>query len=273
MTRATYLKLGGASLLLGTVIGGLMLIPNWNGEAASAERAPIDTLLYVMIVISSYVFSIVVVALAYALWRWRAKPGDESDGEPIHGNTKLEVAWTVIPTIIVLAAAIYSWIILEDIEASGADAMPIEVTGQQFAWTFDYPEQGISSDELHVPVDQQLEVKVQTLDVIHSFWVAEWGIKRDLVRQPGTPSSEIDDDFVVTPTEEGTFTLQCTELCGYGHATMRGNVVVESQEEFDQWVAEQERSGETQSSEGADQGDDTGSEPETPTDETGSPQP
>ncbi|MBA2240330.1 MAG: cytochrome c oxidase subunit II [Solirubrobacterales bacterium] len=267
MTRGTYLKLGGLSLLVGTVSSVIMLIPDWNGQAASVEAGPIDRLLDVMIVISSYVFAVVMVALFYALWRFRAKPGDESDGEPIHGNTKLEIAWTAIPTIIVLAAAIYSWVILEDIEAKGEDAMPIDVTAQQFAWTFDYPEEGISSDELHVPVDQQLELKLQTLDVIHSFWVPEWRIKRDIVRQPGTPSSEVDDDVVVTPNEEDEFTLTCTELCGLGHTTMRAIVVVESQEEFDQWVAEQKQSGETQGSEGSSQNDDTSSEPPTPTEE------
>ena len=93
-----------------------------------------------MIVLSCFVFAIVMVMFGYAIWKFRAKPGDESDGEPIHGNTRLEIAWTVIPTIIVLFGAGYRWIVLDDIEAKAADAMPVDVTAQQFKWTFEYPE-------------------------------------------------------------------------------------------------------------------------------------
>ena len=77
--------------------------------------------------------------LGYCVWKYRAKPGDESDGEPIHGNTRLEIAWTVIPTVIVLFGAVYSWIVLGDIESKAPNALPIDVTAQQYKWTFDYP--------------------------------------------------------------------------------------------------------------------------------------
>lgn len=237
MRGIPYLKLAAAMIVLSIVTSVIMLIPDWNGEQASSAADDIDTLLDVMIVLSSVVFSIVMVLLGYALWRWRAKPGDESDGEPIHGSTRLEIAWTAIPTVIVLFAAAYSWVVLDDIEAKDGDRMPLEVTAQQYAWSFTYPEQGVTADELHVPVDRQLDVQLRALDVIHSFWVPEWRIKRDLV--PGAPCCSIDDDFVVTPDKEGTFSLVCTELCGIGHSTMRAPVVVESQEEFEKWVSEQ----------------------------------
>ena len=237
MRGVPYLKLGAAMLVLTAITSVIMLIPDWNGEQASTAATDIDRLLDVMIVLSSFVFSIVMVLLVYALWRWRAKPGDESDGEPIHGNTRLEIAWTVIPTVIVLFGAAYSWIVLDDIEAKEADAMPLEVTGQQYEWTFNYPEQGVTSHELHVPVDRQLDMRLRALDVIHSFWVPEWRIKRDLV--PGAPCCNIDDSVVVTPDKEGTFSVICTELCGIGHATMRAFVVVQSEEEFDKWASQQ----------------------------------
>jgi cytochrome c oxidase subunit 2 len=232
-------------LALSVVSSVILLQFDWFGPAASEQRGPIDTLFDVMIVLSCFVFSIVMVMFGYAIWKFRAKPGDESDGEPIHGNTRLEIAWTVIPTIIVLFGAGYSWIVLDDIEAKADDRMPLQVTGQQFKWTFEYPEievggQPLTSNELHVPVDRQLDVTVEALDVIHSFWVPEWGIKRDTV-PTGAGGDEVDDNFVVTPNEEGTFSLVCTELCGLGHATMRATVVVESQEEFDQWVEEQSK--------------------------------
>ena len=247
MTRATYGKLLLVMLAITVVTSVILLQFEWFGDAASEQAGPIDTLFDVMIVLSCFVFAIVMVMFAYALWKYRAKPGDESDGKPIHGNTRLEIAWTVIPTIIVLFGAGYSWIVLDDIEAVAADQMQLHVTGQQYKWTFEYPEEMVgsgdsavplTSDELHVPVDRQLEVTVEALDVLHSFWVPEWRIKRDLVPS-GPGGDEIDDTFVVTPNEEGTFSLMCTELCGLGHATMRATVVVESQEAFDQWVSEQ----------------------------------
>lgn len=223
-----------------TIVSSIvMLIPDWNGLQGSAEADDIDTLLDVMIVLSCFVFSIVVVMLGYCVIKFRAKPGDESDGKPVHGHTKLEVTWTLIPTLIVLFGAAYSWIVLDDIEAEAQDQLPITVTAQQFKWTFDYPEQGVTADELHVPVDQQLELNLVALDVLHSFWVPEWRLKRDLVPFPEGNPTDVDNVMRVTPSREGNFQLMCTELCGLGHATMRANVVVESEQDFEQWVTEQ----------------------------------
>ena len=116
MGRLPIAKMLAATVALTVVISAVMLPINWNGQGASTAAPKIDTLLDVMIVLSAFVFSLVMVMLFYALWKFKAKPGDESDGEPIHGNTRLEVAWTVIPTIIVLFGAGYSWVVLDDIE-------------------------------------------------------------------------------------------------------------------------------------------------------------
>jgi len=235
MRGIPFAKLIVAVIVLTAITSVIMLIPNWNGEAASTAANKIDTLLNVMIVLSSFVFSIVMVMLVYAVWRWRARPGDESDGAPIHGNTKLEIAWTVIPTVIVLFGAIYSWVTLSDIEAHDPNRMVVDVYAQQYEWHFNYPEQGTTSRELHVPVDRQIEFRMHSLDVIHSFWVPEWRIKKDVV--PG-----ITTRAYITPNvvPHGDLTLVCTELCGFGHATMRAPVVVEpSQAAFDQWAASQ----------------------------------
>jgi cytochrome c oxidase subunit 2 len=240
MTPATFLRLVAAAIGLTIVTSVIMLIPNWNGLAGSAEADNIDTLLDVMIVLSSLVFSVVMVMMIYAIWKYRAKPGDEGDGEPIHGNTRLEVIWTVIPTIIVLFGGVYSTIVLNDIEAEASDAMRVDVTAQQFAWRFDYPDQGKTSTELHAPAGRQLELHLQALDVLHSFWVPEWRIKRDLV--PGAEldgDDDIDNIVRVTPTVEGTYSVVCTELCGFGHSTMRAVAVTEDQASFDAWLADQ----------------------------------
>ena len=134
------------------------------------------------------------VMLGYAIWKFRAKPGDESDGEPIHGNTKLEIAWTVIPTVIVLFGAGYSWIVLDDIEAKAADRMRARrhrrssssgPSSTRSRWSARARRDPGDHDQLHVPVDRQLEVHLTALDVLHSFWVPEWRIKRDAVPAEG----------------------------------------------------------------------------------------
>ena len=111
--------------------------------------AKIDTLLNVMIVLSSFVFSIVMVMLGYAIWKYRAKPGDESDGEPIHGNTRLEIAWTVIPTVIVLFGADLQLDRPRRHRGQRPDRMAIDVTAQQYEWTLRLPgaeRQGVTLD-------------------------------------------------------------------------------------------------------------------------------
>ena len=189
MTPQRFLRLAAVAIALTIVTSVIMLIPDWNGLQGSAEADDIDTLLDVMIVLSSFVFSVVMVMMGYAIWKYRAKPGDESDGEPIHGNTRLEIIWTLIPTIIVIFGGVYATIVLSDIEAEASDSMRVDVTAQQFAWRFDYPESGKTSTELHAPSGTQLELHLQALDVLHSFWVPEWRIKRDLVPGASNPAT------------------------------------------------------------------------------------
>lgn len=229
--RLPIVKMLLATIALGTVISVVMVSINWDGQEASTAAPKIDGLLNVMIVLSAFVFSLVCVMLFYALWKFKAKPGDESDGEPIHGNTRLEIAWTLIPTIIVLFGGGYSWKVLNEIEEKKPDAITVDVFSQQYAWSFAYPEQGYKyvEGEFHVPVGRQIQFKMHAEDVIHSFWVPEWRIKKDNV--PGITTTAI-----VTPDKEGTYQLICTELCGFGHATMRAKVVVESPAKYEKWV-------------------------------------
>jgi len=232
MGRLPIAKMLAATIVSTAVISAVMLSISWDGQQASTAAPKIDQLLDVMIVLSAFVFSLVMVMLFYALWKFRAKPGDESDGEPIHGNTRLEVAWTVIPTIIVLFGAGYSWSVLSDIEKPVDNALTVDVFSQQYAWSFGYPGKGNawSEGELHVPLDRQVQFKMHSQDVIHSFWVPEWRIKKDNV--PGITTTAI-----VTPDKLGAYQLICTELCGFGHAAMRAKVVVETPVDFRKWVA------------------------------------
>jgi cytochrome c oxidase subunit 2 len=224
-------KIAAATVAATAVISAVMLQVRWDGVQGSTAAPKIDTLLDVMIVLSSFVFSLVMTMLTYALLTFRAKPGDEGDGEPIHGNTRLEVAWTVIPTVIVLFGAGYSWATLHNIEVRHPGYMNVNVYSQQYAWNFTYPgPDKFSRGVLHVPVDRQVVFILHALDVIHSFWVPEWRIKKDNV--PGVTTHA-----VVTPDRLGTYQLICTELCGFGHSTMRAEVVVESQQDLQKWLS------------------------------------
>jgi cytochrome c oxidase subunit 2 len=170
--------------------------------------------------------------LIYSIIRFGREPGDESDGPPIHGNTALEVIWTVIPSAVVVFLAIYSYQVLNRIDRLQPDALDVEVRAMQYAWQFYYPDAGITSNELHIPLNRQVRLKMRSNDVIHSFWVPKFRIKKDVLPDRVT-------EALLTPTELGTYPIVCAELCGASHALMRSNVVVQSAVDFQNWLAGQ----------------------------------
>ncbi len=183
------------------------------------------------------IFALVMAVLIYSVFTFRSPPEDESDGPSIHGHTGLEIVWTIVPAILVIAIGVISAVVLSQNGNAGTNPMTINVFAQQFSWRFEYPDNdGIKSGELVLPVDRNITFEMESADVIHSFWIPEMGQKQDLV--PG-----IDTSIVITPTRTGTFALVCTELCGLGHATMRAVVRVLSQPDFDAWVKEQQAGG------------------------------
>lgn len=199
---------------------------------ASAQAETIDWLLNLELVAISFLFSLIVVPLVYSLVVYRRKPGDEGDGEYFEGNTKLEITWTVIPLFIVLALAYMgAWSLGDTLRVDPA-AMTIEVNAFQWGWRFDYPETGISTNELYLPVNKQVKFEMESRDVIHSFWVPEFRLKQDIL--PGQTT-----ELRITPTEMGSFSLRCAELCGTSHAYMNASVVVVTEEEFNLWIEEQ----------------------------------
>jgi cytochrome c oxidase subunit 2 len=219
--------------ILASLIGiGISLLIDWFPEGAAGSADQIDTVYDVLLICSVPVFVLVMTIAIYSVVRFRAKPGDMGDGPPIHGNTRLEVIWVTIPFIMVTALAIYGWIVLDDIEAKQPNQMVVNVTGQQFTWTFEYPSEEVQTKELVLPVDRPVEFKIRTKDVIHSFWVPQFRLKSDAV--PGLTTR-----FRVTPNKEGRYEVVCAELCGLGHATMRQFVRVVPGDEFQSWVSDQ----------------------------------
>jgi cytochrome c oxidase subunit II len=218
---------------VGTVV--VLNVP-WLPEQASSEASAHDTLYDLLSIASVFVFALVVSILFVSVIRFRRRFGDEADGEPIHGHTGLEVVWTTIPAIIVTVAAIASGVVLADIEGKEPGTRTVHVTGEQFAWTFEYRDQAVRrAGELHLVKDTPYLFKIRAKDVIHSFWVPEFRLKQDAV--PGMTT-----EVRVKPTRTGTYSLVCAELCGLGHPTMRARVVVQGQAAFDRWVEEQKKS-------------------------------
>jgi cytochrome c oxidase subunit 2 len=217
--------------LLASLVGiGITLWIDWFPENAAGSAGKIDTLYDVLLICSVPVFVLVMTIAIYSVVRFRAKPGDMGDGPPIHGNTRLEIIWVTIPFIMVTALAIYGWIVLDDLEAKQKNEMVVKVTGQQFTWSFEYPSEKVSSPELVLPVDRPIEFRVQTKDVIHSFWVPQFRLKSDAV--PGLTTT-----IRLTPDKPGRYEVVCAELCGIGHSTMRQFVRVLPASEFDSWVS------------------------------------
>jgi cytochrome c oxidase subunit 2 len=175
------------------------------------------------------------VVVLYCVWRYRMKPGEElKDGPPIHGNTRLEIIWTAIPAIVLVALCSYSYVALTDIEEAKADALNVRVVGEQFTWTFFYKDasgEEFGSPQLYVPRDKPVHFTVQSLDVIHDFWVPAFRMKIDAV--PG-----VDTELRITPKTNGEFPVVCAELCGLGHSVMRQTAHVVDQAEFDRWLEE-----------------------------------
>jgi cytochrome c oxidase subunit 2 len=199
---------------------------------ASAQAETIDWLLNIELIAISFLFSIIVVPLIYSLVVFRRKPGEEGEGEDISGNTKIEIIWTLIPLLIVLGLAYLGAWSLGDALKVDPQAMVVEVTAFQWGWKFYYPEYGLTTTELHIPVDKQILFEMESQDVIHSFWVPEFRLKQDVV--PGRTT-----EVRITPIEQGNFTLRCAELCGTSHSYMNAPVVVVSADEFENWAQEQ----------------------------------
>lgn len=221
MTVLTYFGLDAAGLA-----------KQMHPVAASAQSASIDQLWHWEVMMIAFLFSLIVVPMLYSIFVFRQKKGEWKDGEHFEGNTTLEITWTVVPLIIVVIFAYLGAYSLGEVRRVDPNALVINVKAQQFSWTFEYPEYGFVSADLHLPVDRQVVLKMESADVIHSFWVPEFRVKQDVV--PGRVT-----EYRITPTLEGSYKVRCAELCGTSHAYMENAVIVDSQAEYDAWIAGQ----------------------------------
>lgn len=217
-----------STLFLRWVFSWLFALP----QAASAQAGPIDVMFNVHFWLIALFFSLIMVIMLYSAAVFRRQPGDEEDGPHVHGNTALEIVWTVIPLIIVIALGIWGAFVLQDITSAEENALEIDVTGRQWSWSFEYPSEGnFQAAEMVVPVDQPVLLNMRSEDVLHNFWVPEFRVKQDLV--PGRTTV-----LNITPTELGDFKVRCAEICGTDHSKMLAEVRVVSQADYDAWIEE-----------------------------------
>jgi cytochrome c oxidase subunit II len=242
---AQMLAIGVVASLIGIAI---VLNIDWFPKSADTAAPKIDTLYDVLLICSVPVFVLVMTVAIYSVVKFRAKPGDMSDGAPIHGNTRLEVIWVTIPFLMVTGLAIYAWVLLNNVEAKPKQPERIvNVVAQQFTWHFQYAKKGldpgpcgnnggnqVTSNTLELANEEPVYFRICARDVIHSFWVPEFRLKEDAV--PGQVTH-----IRLKPNRIGNYQVVCAELCGLGHSTMRVPVHVVQRAQFTSWLGQQVR--------------------------------
>ncbi len=237
MRRGSIVRITIYGVLAGILASLVAVLVPWLPTSASEEMDRIEFTFWFTTIICIAVFAVVAAAIVYSVLKFRVQPEDDSDGPPIHGHTGLEIVWTAIPAVLVTAISIVSAVVLAKNDDAGPNPIRIAVTAQQFAWKFEYPgDAKVTSGELVLPVNEPVKLTLRSLDVIHSFWVPEFGQKSDAV--PG-----VETTLVITPNREGEFSIICTELCGLGHPTMRAPVRVVARAEYETFLAGEASSG------------------------------
>ena len=243
-----------ANLLQGIVLAFLFSLSIFSAQAElrpvanifkplSAPAEAVHEVSILALLVCAGIFSVVAGLLTYAIIRFRAKPGDEKLEPPqIYGSNQLELAWTVIPILIVFVLVLVTARTIADVQNAKLppDALKVRVVGHQWWWEIHYPEHGVvTANELHIPVSSRDQrrptaLTLESADVAHSFWVPQLAGKTDLI-----PNRR--NEMWVEPYATGTYLGNCAEFCGAQHARMLIRVVVESPEDFAKWIAEQKR--------------------------------
>ena len=227
-----------AVLIAGLALAAAPLAAAGQGFSPPPPKTPsgeaIKGLYWFVFAICAVVFVLVESALILFIIRFRRRRGTPADAEgpQIHGNTRLEIIWTLIPALILVGIAVVVFVRAPAVEAEGQGGQRISVEAHQFYWQYVYEDEGgvISLDRLVLPVDQPVRLRLTSFDVDHSWWVPELTGKRDAI--PGRTTT-----LNFTPEEEGTYEGKCAELCGILHTVMPTEVEVVSAAEFDRFLA------------------------------------
>ena len=211
----------------------------WLPENVTSYGQDIDWLFHLIYAITGVTFILVTVALLAFVVIYRDRPGRRA--RYTHGNTTLEIVWTVVPALILVVLTFLSVPAWSKIKMTmPATDVVIQVTAKQFNWQVTYPgpdgkfgtdDDKMFLDEMHVPIGKPVRINIKSQDVIHSFFVPQFRIKQDAV-----PGREIGVWFDVM--KPGKYEWPCAELCGFGHSGMRGWVYAHSAEDYAKWMAE-----------------------------------
>jgi cytochrome c oxidase subunit II len=204
----------------------------------------IDNLVNPVFIVAAVVFVLVEFGVLYLVLKFRQRKDDDPDELPgqTHGNTKLEIGWTVLPALLLGFVAFATLATLFDIEDTKDDGLTVQVTGQQWWWEFTYDTNGdgdytdedlLTANDLVIPAGQNVGLEITSRDVIHSFWIPKLNGKKDAV--PGRTHA-----LMINADEPGTYVGQCTEYCGLSHAYMRQRVVALPPDEFEAWLEDQQ---------------------------------
>ena len=199
----------------------------WLPEPGSTFAGDVDGLFYFTYWVSVVIFVLVVAAMAYFVYKYRRRSAMERP-EPVHESKLLEATWIVVPTILTLIVFTWGFRVYLKLGVAPPDAYEIQVVGQKWAWQFNYPN-GVRSAELHVPVDRPVQLKMSSVDVIHSFFVPAFRVKQDVL--PNRYSR-----LWFEATRVDTFQVFCTEYCGTEHSSMGAMVIVHEQGDFEDWL-------------------------------------
>lgn len=230
--RGHLIAMGIVAAVLSAVLFYVFFRTNIIPLPASRERGEIDTFLRVMFAIGSVFFAIIVTVYSYSLIFFRRPRADAAP--PARGNPALEMTWTLVPLAIVIGLSAVGGAVLARMgQAAPQTELQVNVSAFRFGWRFTYPQYGnIASATLELQVDRRVHFEIQSLDVVHSFWVQELGPKQDAV--PGMTT-----ELYITPTKTGDYLVECSQLCGYGHTLMVAPVHVVSAADFESWASQQ----------------------------------
>jgi cytochrome c oxidase subunit 2 len=202
-------------------------------DTITRQGGAISWLFTLELIISAVLLLIVVTWLSLALVRFRARPGDPAEPPQVHGNRRLELIWTITPALVLLGVFVLVVETMQTVTAAEPNAQPLRIIGHQWWWEYEFPDQGaITANELHVPVGRGLQVSLESVDVIHSFHVPQFGWMRDTV--PGKINQ-----MSILLLRAGRYDGTCNQYCGLQHAWMRVVVVAEPLDQFNAWLQQQ----------------------------------
>jgi cytochrome c oxidase subunit 2 len=200
-------------------------------DARSTVAPEVDALFYFVFWTSLIIFAMVIAAMVYFAFRYRRRNAHEVPAR-VHESRLLEVAWVVLPTILVLIVFTWGFKVYVHLYSPPPDSYQITVRAKQWFWEFEYPNGTVTTNEMHVPIGVPVKLNMSSEDVLHSFFVPAFRVKQDVLPNRYT-------SLWFEPTEIGEYQVFCTEYCGTSHSGMLGKVVVETEEGFQAWLAAQ----------------------------------